>query len=117
MGDLVADDHPDGSVVEISGPAAFEERWLKIFLLKIFCNFATPLLACRMPAGKVMVLWFGEYQAFTIAGCISQISLLGSSRRVMMSCLAAQPFMFSTFVKKGPSTLVSLVVGETLKLC
>ena len=68
-----------------------------------------------MPAGKVMVLWLGEYQAFTIAGCISQISLLGSSRRVMMSCLAAQPFMFITFVKKGPSTLVSLVV-EIVKI-
>ena len=58
----------------------------------------------------LMVLWLGEYQAFTMAGCISQISLWGSSLRVMMSCLAAQPFMFITLVKKGPSILVSLVV-------
>ena len=68
-----------------------------------------------MPAGKVMVLWLGEYQAFTIAGCISQMSLWGSSLRVMRSCLAAQPFMFITFVKKGPSTLVSLAV-EIVKI-
>ena len=55
-----------------------------------------------------MVLWLGEYQAFTMAGCISQISLCGSSLRLMMSCLAAQVFIFITFVKKGPSTSASL---------
>ena len=47
----------------------------------------------------LMVLWLGEYQAFTIAGCISQMSLLGSSLSVMMSCLAAQVFMCITLVK------------------
>ena len=55
-----------------------------------------------------MVLWLGEYQAFTIAGCINQMSLFGSSLRVMMSCLAAQLFMFMLMVRYVPLTSASL---------
>ena len=46
-----------------------------------------------------MVLWLGEYQALTMAGCMSQMSLLGSSLRVITSCLAVQAFMLSSLWK------------------
>ena len=47
----------------------------------------------------LIVLWFGEYQALTMAGCINQISLWGSSLNVINSCLADQVFMDNTFSK------------------
>ena len=43
-----------------------------------------------------MVLWLGEYQALTIAGCISQTSLCGDSLSVTRSDRLLHPNMLIT---------------------
>ena len=59
----------------------------------------------------LIVLWFGEYQALTMAGCINQMSLWGSSLNVINSCLADHLFIDKTFSKKtDDSILASLKV-------
>ena len=47
-----------------------------------------------------MVLWLGEYQALTMAGCMSHTSRCGASLSVTRSCLAAQLRITTALLKK-----------------
>ena len=48
----------------------------------------------------LMVLWLGEYQALTMAGCMSHTSRCGASLSVTRSCLAAQLRITTALLKK-----------------
>ena len=95
--------HADGAEVEVARVAALEERGLEDTgregcddnIRRMYCT-----VQYRTALYLLMVLWLGEYQALTMAGCMSHTSRCGASLSVTRSCLAAQLRITTALLKK-----------------